>query len=245
MSDGVKAKESADIREKLKHSNMKLLNKLVNLTEEQQKDIADMWFNMKNQEKPLNMDYKDWEKAKITEGKVFGRIKQFHYRNTHPFQKKIALVHKNGGFIVVGYDPFTFRIAKDINEGMGELTDSRTLKAPELLSEVKKNIYDGLDDRVGEYEVVIPNFNELVKRKQRIWDTVRGDPDDAVKAKNALLVDALDLGKFTFGIDPASGVDFSYHREELINTVHKPYKFLNWAPGVGKTIYAFNWLKIK
>lgn len=42
-----------------------------------------------------------------------------------------------------------------------------------------------------------------------------------------------------------SGVDYSYHREELIDTVHKPYKFLNWDPGVGKTVFAINWAKIK
>lgn len=59
--------ENLSIREKLKGSNMRMLNLLLSLTDEQRSEIESLWSELRNQEKPEGMEYSEWEKIKLTE----------------------------------------------------------------------------------------------------------------------------------------------------------------------------------
>ncbi len=231
----------------LKYNYFKMFKKFLSLTKEQQDNIENMWKEMKTQDKPDYMEWKEWRQKMITKEKILWKIKTFLYHKTHKDKKEIQLIHKKWKWIVKGYDYNTRKIAKNYKPILDYEAISEPDKIKNIIWEIKTQI--SLLDNSIEYKFIYPNYKEILRKKTRIAKVLtETEVEDKQYFENLKKIEALDLWIFNFGKVKSKSwvvIDYSYQKEELARNLHKPYYIINFEQWLGKTIVWIAFMKAK
>lgn len=234
-----------DLKNYLKNNRMKLLNKYLELDEEKKEYINDLWFKKDNEEKPINMDWKEWEKKRITLNKVLWEIKKEFNRMIKPYEKKIQLIHEKWKFILKWFDNRTFRISKELNEKY-KLNDNFIINWESNIDSIYKEVIDLLWEYKNEYKIYISNFKKLINKKIKIFNSIKKDSILDQK-NNENIINNLNLGSFNFDkkIFWDKIVDFKFQKDELLKIINKNYYIVNFEQWLWKTIMWIGFWKMK
>ena len=184
-------------------------------TREQYTKCCEYLHRFYTQEKPNDMDYKEWQRTMLTEGKVLAYLRRaLHKQNRKPERDMIALVKRNDSFVYKAYSA----------KARSALTDSMKMPVP---------IYQAvLDDEPERF----PGFERLLRRKRREYDNQSRHfadmPEDPV------------IGAWLkeFTLWDAENEEYIYlndiQRQDINRMLQKRYGMLQWEQGSGKTLAA-------
>ena len=167
------------------------------------------------QEKPPEMDEKEWDRVKLTEKKVMAYLKKaLRRQNRKPERDEIALVKQDYGFV---YKAYSHRMRPLVTADMRTPTP----------------IYAAvLDDAPEDY----PGFERLLRRKKREYEN-QNRPFSEMDEDDAL---AFWLDRFTlWDTENEENIHLNDLQRHDINLVlQKRYGMLQWEQGSGKTLAA-------
>lgn len=184
-------------------------------TREQYAKCCEYLHRFYTQEKPNDMDYKEWQRTMLTEGKVLAYLRRaLHKQNRKPERDMIVLVKRNDSFVYKAYSA----------KARSTLTDS--MKAPIPIYQAV------LDDEPERF----PGFERLLRRKRREYDNQSQHfadmPEDPV------------IGAWLkeFTLWDAENEEYIYlndiQRLDINRMLQKRYGMLQWEQGSGKTLAA-------
>lgn len=184
-------------------------------TREQYAKCCEYLHRFYTQEKPNDMDYKEWQRTMLTEGKVLAYLRRaLHKQNRKPERDMIALIKRNDSFVYKAYSA----------KARSALTDS--MKAPVPIYQAV------LDDEPERF----PGFERLLRRKRREYDNQSRHfadmPEDPV------------IGAWLkeFTLWDAENEEYIYlngiQRQDINRMLQKRYGMLQWEQGSGKTLAA-------
>ncbi len=167
------------------------------------------------QERPADMDYKEWQRIMLTEAKVLSYLRQaLRKQNKKPERDVIALVKRNDSFVYKAYSAKTRAM----------LTDDMKAPVP---------IYQAVLDNEPER---FPGFERLLRRKRREYDNQSQSFDDMEEDP------AIGAWLRKFSLWDAENEEYIYlndiQRRDVNRMLQKQYGMLQWEQGSGKTLAA-------
>ena len=167
------------------------------------------------QEKPVDMDYKEWQRSRITEAKVLAYLRQaLRKQNQKPERDVIALVKQNDNFVYKAYSA----------KARSMLTDSMKMPTP---------VYQAVLDNAPEQ---FPGFEHLLRQKRQEYDNqsqpfadMPEDPAIGAWLKEFTLWDAENEEHIYLN---------DVQRRDINRMLQKRYGMLQWEQGSGKTLAA-------
>lgn len=167
------------------------------------------------QAQPLNMDYKEWQRVKLTEAKVLLYLRRaLRKQNRKPERDVVALVKQNDQFVYKAYS-----------------AKARRTLAKQALEPVP--VYQAVLDNKPEQ---FPGFERLLRRKRREYDNQNQHFDD--------MADDLEIGEWLrrFRLWDSENEEYirfnDIQRHDINRTLQKRYGMLQWEQGSGKTLAA-------
>ena len=184
-------------------------------TREQYAKCCEYLHRFYTQEMPKDMDYKEWQRTKITEAKVLSYLRRaLRKQNRKPERDVIALVKQNDNFV---YKAYSAKIRST-------LTDDMKTPVP-----VYQAVLDNEPER-------FPGFERLLRRKRREYDN-QSQPFADMPEDPAI---AAWLKEFTLW--DAENEEYIYlndiQRQDINRMLQKRYGMLQWEQGSGKTLAA-------
>lgn len=175
--------------------------------------------NQKPPENATNQQIKDWERKKLTTGKVLGIIRKYITSQHSVPRKKVALVKTSYGFKLKPYAP---RLLDKVTHKAASINDlilgRAELPVPETVTERNR-----LQIRAAE---------KLIRRKQKQYEMQNlrfADMEEDVNLKEY-------LDRSTFINKDGEACEFTTLQKHDLNLVlQKRYALLNWQQGSGKT----------
>ncbi len=175
--------------------------------------------NQKPPENATNQQIKDWERKKLTTGKVLGIIRKYITSQHSVPRKEVALVKTSYGFKLKPYAP---RLLDKITHKAASINDlilgRAELPVPETVTERNR-----LQIRAAE---------KLIRRKQKQYEMQNlrfADMEEDVNLKEY-------LDRSTFINKDGEACEFTALQKHDLNLVlQKRYALLNWQQGSGKT----------
>ena len=175
--------------------------------------------NQKPPENATNQQIKDWERKKLTTGKVFGIIRKYITSQHSVPRKEVALVKTSYGFKLKPYAP---RLLDKVTHKAASINDlilgRAELPVPETVTERNR-----LQIRAAE---------KLIRRKQKQYEMQNlrfADMEEDVNLKEY-------LDRSTFINKDGEACEFTTLQKHDLNLVlQKRYALLNWQQGSGKT----------
>ena len=175
--------------------------------------------NQKPPENATNQQIKDWERKKLTTGKVLGIIRKYITSQHSVPRKEVALVKTSYGFKLKPYAP---RLLDKITHKAASINDlilgRAELPVPETVTESNR-----LQIRAAE---------KLIRRKQKQYEMQNlrfADMEEDVNLKEY-------LDRSTFINKDGETCEFTALQKHDLNLVlQKRYALLNWQQGSGKT----------
>lgn len=175
--------------------------------------------NQKPPENATNQQVKDWERKKLTTGKVLGIIRKYITSQHSVPRKEVALVKTSYGFKLKPYAP---RLLDKVSHKAASINDlilgRAELPVPETVTERNR-----LQIRAAE---------KLICRKQKQYGMQNlrfADMEEDVKLKEY-------LDRSTFINKDGEACEFTTLQKHDLNLVlQKRYALLNWQQGSGKT----------
>lgn len=175
--------------------------------------------NQKPPENATNQQIKDWERKKLTTGKVLGIIRKYITSQHSVPRKEVALVKTSYGFKLKPYAP---RLLDKVTHKAASINDlilgRAELPVPETLTERNR-----LQIRAAE---------KLIRRKQKQYEMQNlrfADMEEDVNLKEY-------LDRSTFINKDGEACEFTALQKHDLNLVlQKRYALLNWQQGSGKT----------
>ena len=175
--------------------------------------------NQKPPENATNQQIKDWERKKLTTGKVLGIIRKYITSQHSVPRKEVALVKTSYGFKLKPYAP---RLLDKVTHKAASINDlilgRAELPVPETVTERNR-----LQIRAAE---------KLIRRKQKqyVMQNLRfADMEEDVNLKEY-------LDRSTFINKDGEACEFTALQKHDLNLVlQKRYALLNWQQGSGKT----------
>lgn len=167
------------------------------------------------QERPADMDYKEWQRVMLTEAKVLSYLRQaLRKQNKKPERDVIALVKRNDSFVYKAYSAKTRAM----------LTDDMKTPVP---------IYQAvLDDEPERF----PGYERLLRRKCREYDNQSQSFDDMAEDP------VIGAWLREFSLWDAENEEYIYlndiQRRDINRMLQKRYGMLQWEQGSGKTLAA-------
>lgn len=167
------------------------------------------------EKKPDGMDYKEWERKRLTEAKALSYLRRTLSRqNKKPPRDEVALVKQNDQFVYKAYS-----------------TKAKQMIPPERREPVP--VYQAvLDNDPGQF----PGFERLLRRKRREYEIqnqpfrdMTPDPEITVWLKEFTLWDAENEEIIQLN---------EIQRQDLNRILQKRYGLLQWEQGSGKTLAA-------
>ena len=176
----------------------------------------------RNQKPPgnaTNQQIKDWERKKLTTGKVLGIIRKYITSQHSVPRKEVALVKTSYGFKLKPYAPRLLDKATHKAASINDLILGRAeLPVPETVTERNR-----LQIRAAE---------KLIRRKQKQYEMQNlrfADMEEDVNLKEY-------LDRSTFINKDGEACEFTTLQKHDLNLVlQKRYALLNWQQGSGKT----------
>ena len=175
--------------------------------------------NQKPPENATNQQVKDWERKKLTTGKVLGIIRKYITSQHSVPRKEVALVKTSYGFKLKPYAP---RLLDKVTHKAASINDlilgRAELPVPETVTERNR-----LQIRAAE---------RLIRRKQKQYEMQNlrfADMEEDVNLKEY-------LDRSTFINKDGEACEFTTLQKHDLNLVlQKRYALLNWQQGSGKT----------
>lgn len=175
--------------------------------------------NQKPPENATNQQIKDWERKKLTTGKVLGIIRKYITSQHSVPRKEVALVKTSYGFKLKPYAP---RMLDKVTHKAASINDlilgRAELPVPETITERNR-----LQIRAAE---------KLIRRKQKQYEMQNlrfADMEEDVNLKEY-------LDRSTFINKDGEACEFTALQKHDLNLVlQKRYALLNWQQGSGKT----------
>lgn len=175
--------------------------------------------NQKPPENATNQQIKDWERKKLTTGKVLGIIRKYITSQHSVPRKEVALVKTSYGFKLKPYAP---RLLDKVTHKAASINDlilgRAELPVPETVTERNR-----LQIRAAE---------KLIRRKQKQYEMQNlrfADMKEDVNLKEY-------LDRSTFINKDGEACEFTALQKHDLNLVlQKRYALLNWQQGSGKT----------
>lgn len=175
--------------------------------------------NQKPPENATNQQIKDWERKKLTTGKVLGIIRKYITSQHSVPRKEVALVKTSYGFKLKPYAP---RLLDKVTHKAASINDlilgRAELPVPETVTERNR-----LQIRAAE---------KLIRRKQKQYEMQNlrfADMEEDVNLKKY-------LDRSTFINKDGEACEFTALQKHDLNLVlQKRYALLNWQQGSGKT----------
>lgn len=175
--------------------------------------------NQKPPENATNQQIKDWERKKLTTGKVLGIIRKYITSQHSVPRKEVALVKTSYGFKLKPYAP---RLLDKVTHKAASINDlilgRAELPVPETITERNR-----LQIRAAE---------KLIRRKQKQYEMQNlrfADMEEDVNLKEY-------LDRSTFINKDGEACEFTALQKHDLNLVlQKRYALLNWQQGSGKT----------
>ena len=175
--------------------------------------------NQKPPENATNQQIKDWERKKLTTGKVLGIIRKYITSQHSAPRKEVALVKTSYGFKLKPYAP---RLLDKVTHKAASINDlilgRAELPVPETVTERNR-----LQIRAAE---------KLIRRKQKQYEMQNlrfADMEEDVNLKEY-------LDRNTFINKDGEACEFTTLQKHDLNLVlQKRYALLNWQQGSGKT----------
>ena len=175
--------------------------------------------NQKPPENATNQQVKDWERKKLTTGKVLGIIRKYITSQHSVPRKEVALVKTSYGFKLKPYAP---RLLDKVTHKAASINDlilgRAELPVPETVTERSR-----LQIRAAE---------RLIRRKQKQYEMQNlrfADMEEDVNLKEY-------LDRSTFINKDGEACEFTTLQKHDLNLVlQKRYALLNWQQGSGKT----------
>ncbi len=175
--------------------------------------------NQKPPENATNQQIKDWERKKLTTGKVLGIIRKYITSQHSVPRKEVALVKTSYGFKLKPYAP---RLLDKVTHKAASINDlilgRAELPVPETVTERNR-----LQIRAAE---------KLIRRKQKQYEMQKlrfADMEEDVNLKEY-------LDRSTFINKDGEACEFTTLQKHDLNLVlQKRYALLNWQQGSGKT----------
>ena len=175
--------------------------------------------NQKPPENATNQQIKDWERKKLTTGKVLGIIRKYITSQHSVPRKEVALVKTSYGFKLKPYAP---RLLDKVTHKAASINDlilgRAELPVPETVTESNR-----LQIRAAE---------KLIRRKQKQYEMQNlrfADMEEDVNLKEY-------LDRSTFINKDGEACEFTTLQKHDLNLVlQKRYALLNWQQGSGKT----------
>ena len=175
--------------------------------------------NQKPPENATNQQIKDWERKKLTTGKVLGIIRKYITSQHSVPRKEVALVKTSYGFKLKPYAP---RLLDKVTHKAASINDlilgRAELPVPETVTESNR-----LQIRAAE---------KLIRRKQKQYEMQNlrfADMEEDVNLKEY-------LDRSTFINKDGETCEFTALQKHDLNLVlQKRYALLNWQQGSGKT----------
>ena len=167
------------------------------------------------QKKPEDMDYKEWQRIKLTEAKVLSYLRRvLRKQNRKPERDVIVLVKRDDSFVYKAYSA----------KARSMLTGDMKMPVP-----VYQAVLDNEPER-------FPGFERLLRRKRREYDN-QSQPFDDMSQDPA-------IGKWLdeFTLWDAENEEYIYlndiQRRDINRMLQKRYGMLQWEQGSGKTLAA-------
>ena len=175
--------------------------------------------NQKPPENATNQQIKDWERKKLTTGKVLGIIRKYITSQHSVPRKEVELVKTSYGFKLKPYAP---RLLDKVTHKAASINDlilgRAELPVPETVTESNR-----LQIRAAE---------KLIRRKQKQYEMQNlrfADMEEDVNLKEY-------LDRSTFINKDGEACEFTALQKHDLNLVlQKRYALLNWQQGSGKT----------
>lgn len=175
--------------------------------------------NQKPPENATNQQVKEWERKKLTTGKVLGIIRKYITSQHSVPRKEVALVKTSYGFKLKPYAP---RLLDKVTHKAASINDlilgRAELPVPETVTERNR-----LQIRAAE---------KLIRRKQKQYEMQNlrfADMEEDVNLKEY-------LDRSTFINKDGEACEFTALQKHDLNLVlQKRYALLNWQQGSGKT----------
>ena len=175
--------------------------------------------NQKPPENATNQQIKDWERKKLTTGKVLGIIRKYITSQHSVPRKEVALLKTSYGFKLKPYAP---RLLDKVTHKAASINDlilgRAELPVPETVTESNR-----LQIRAAE---------KLIRRKQKQYEMQNlrfADMEEDVNLKEY-------LDRSTFINKDGEACEFTALQKHDLNLVlQKRYALLNWQQGSGKT----------
>ena len=175
--------------------------------------------NQKPPENATNQQIKDWERKKLTTGKVLGIIRKYITSQHSVPRKEVALVKTSYGFKL---KPYALRLLDKVTHKAASINDlilgRAELPVPETVTERNR-----LQIRAAE---------KLIRRKQKQYEMQNlrfADMEEDVNLKEY-------LDRSTFINKDGEACEFTALQKHDLNLVlQKRYALLNWQQGSGKT----------
>lgn len=175
--------------------------------------------NQKPPENATNQQFKEWERKKLTTGKVLGIIRKYITSQHSVPRKEVALVKTSYGFKLKPYAP---RLLDKVTHKAASINDlilgRAELPVPETVTERNR-----LQIRAAE---------KLIRRKQKQYEMQNlrfADMEEDVNLKEY-------LDRSTFINKDGEACEFTTLQKHDLNLVlQKRYALLNWQQGSGKT----------
>lgn len=176
--------------------------------------------NQKPPENATNQQVKEWERKKLTTGKVLGIIRKYITSQHSVPRKEVALVKTSYGFKLKPYAP---RLLDKVTHKAASINDlilgRAELPVPETVTESNR-----LQIRAAE---------KLIRRKQKQYEMQNlrfADMEEDVNLKEY-------LDRSTFINKDGEACEFTALQKHDLNLVlQKRYALLNWQQGSGKTV---------
>lgn len=175
--------------------------------------------NQKPPENATNQQIKDWERKKLTTGKVLGIIRKYITSQHSVPRKEVALVKTSYGFKLKPYAP---RLLDKVTHKAASINDlilgRAELPVPETVTERNR--------------LQIRATEKLIRRKQKQYEMQNlrfADMEEDVNLKEY-------LDRSTFINKDGEACEFTALQKHDLNLVlQKRYALLNWQQGSGKT----------
>lgn len=175
--------------------------------------------NQKPPENATNQQIKDWERKKLTTGKVLGIIRKYITSQHSVPRKEVALVKTSYGFKLKPYAP---RLLDKVTHKAASINDL-------ILGRAELPVLETVTER---NRLQIRAAEKLIRRKQKQYEMQNlrfADMEEDVNLKEY-------LDRSTFINKDGEACEFTTLQKHDLNLVlQKRYALLNWQQGSGKT----------
>lgn len=175
--------------------------------------------NQKPPENATNQQIKDWERKKLTTGKVLGIIRKYITSQHSVPRKEVALVKTSYGFKLKPYAP---RLLDKVTHKAASINDL-------ILGRVELPVPETVTER---NRLQIRAAEKLIRRKQKQYEMQNlrfADMEEDINLKEY-------LDRNTFINKDGEACEFTTLQKHDLNLVlQKRYALLNWQQGSGKT----------